>query len=83
MYKISLTLVLATLFVLNGYSQKDTLSRSDKAALDSMIKNDEFLKLLDKTSTVDISIGSTAMLEPSASFSQNDVMLGRSNEPSN
>ena len=57
MYKICLTLVLATLFVFNGYSQKDTLSRSDKAALDSMIKNDEFLKLLDKTSTVDISIG--------------------------
>ena len=59
MYKFSLTLLLSILFTFNGYSQKDTLSKNDKAALDSMIKNDEFLKMLDKdkVSRVDLSIG--------------------------
>ena len=59
MYKLSLTLLSAILLLFNGYSQKDTLSKNDKAALDSMIKNDEFLKMLDKdkVSRVDVSIG--------------------------
>ena len=47
------------LFVMNSFGQADSLSKKDKAILDSMIKNDPLLNMLreKKGSTVDLSIG--------------------------
>jgi hypothetical protein len=55
-----INLCIAALFLwFNVFSQTDTLSKTDKAALDSMMKNDEFLKMLNEKekNSVDISIG--------------------------
>ncbi len=59
MYKISLTLLLAAVFVLNSYGQKDSLSKADKAALDSMMKNDAFLDLMKdgRKNSLDVTVG--------------------------
>ena len=59
MHKFCLTVLLATILNLPGFAQKDSLSKADKATLDSMLKNDNFLKLLDesKKNSVDVSIG--------------------------
>jgi hypothetical protein len=61
MYKSGLTAILLLLFMCNAQAQKDSLSKADKAALDSMMKNDEFLKLMngkDKDkNTLEISAG--------------------------
>jgi hypothetical protein len=59
MQKIYLLLLLITATFSSALAQKDTLSKSDKALLDSMMKSDEFLKLLkdDAKSSLDISFG--------------------------
>jgi hypothetical protein len=59
MYKISLTLLLIVFAILNSYAQKDTLSRADKATLDSMMKADQFFKLMNqpKKNSFEISVG--------------------------
>lgn len=59
MYKLCLTLVLVSVFVLTGYGQKDSLSKADKATLDSMMKNDAFLDLMKegRKNSLDVSIG--------------------------
>ena len=59
MYKLSLTTILAVFFIVNGYAQKDTLSRADKAALDSMMKADQFFKLMNEPqkNALEVSIG--------------------------
>lgn len=56
----SLLLIAFTfLAVCMAYGQKDSLSFADKKALDSMLRNDAFLKMLQegKSSSVDISVG--------------------------
>ncbi len=53
-------LLVIVLFVcISGYAQTDTLSKADKALLDSMMANDEFLKLMkeDARNTLDVSVG--------------------------
>lgn len=52
-------LVTALLLSLFACAQTDTLSKADKAMLDSMMANDEFLKLMksDTKNTLDVSIG--------------------------
>lgn len=53
-------LLVINLFVcVSGYAQTDTLSKADKALLDSMMANDEFLKMMkeDTKNTLDISAG--------------------------
>ena len=59
MQKIYLFLFLIITTCSSALAQKDSLSKSDKALLDSMMANDEFLKLLkeDAKSSFDISIG--------------------------
>lgn len=59
MLKSFLILQLSLLTVLFGYAQKENLSKSDKAALDSMLKNDAFIELMKKnnTSALDVSVG--------------------------
>jgi hypothetical protein len=59
MYKFTITLLLLTAFAFTGYAQKDSLSRADKAALDSMLKNDAFLSLMKdvKKNSLDVTIG--------------------------
>ncbi len=59
MNKFTFAFFIAILFAFNSYGQKDTLSKKDKAALDSMIKNDEFLKMMNesKGSKVNIAVG--------------------------
>ena len=59
MYKFSLTTLLAVFFILNSQAQKDTLSKADKAALDSMMKADQFFKLMNEPqkNTLEVSIG--------------------------
>ncbi len=59
MYKFSLTTLMVVFFILNSQAQKDTLSKADKAALDSMMKADQFFKLMNEPlkNTVDVSIG--------------------------
>lgn len=60
MYKI-LNLLLAVLASSLLYGQTDSLSKADKAALDSMFKNDEFIKLMmgpkKHKSYVDLNLG--------------------------
>lgn len=60
MYKI-LNLLLAVFACSLAYGQTDSLSKEDKAALDSMFKNDEFIKLMMGTrahkSYVDLNLG--------------------------
>jgi hypothetical protein len=55
-----INLCIAALFLcLSVFSQTDSLSKADKAALDSMMKNDEFLKMLNEKekNSLDISFG--------------------------
>lgn len=59
MQKNYLLLLAFSISTLCALAQTDTLSQKDKAALDSMMKNDEFLKLMkdEAKSAVDISMG--------------------------
>ena len=59
MQKLYLLLLVFSISIVSAVAQTDTLSQKDKAALDSMMKNDEFLKLMkdDAKNAVDISIG--------------------------
>ncbi len=59
MYKFCLTLLPVIFFVFTSYAQKDSLSKADKAALDSMLKNDAFLSLMKgaKKNSLDVSFG--------------------------
>lgn len=52
-------LVAAFFICICSYAQTDSLSRQDKALLDSMMANDEFLKLMkdNEKNTLDISVG--------------------------
>lgn len=58
MQKIHL-LITALILCLAAYSQTDTLSKQDRALLDSMMANDEFLKMLKEgeKNSFDVSIG--------------------------
>ncbi len=52
------TALLPLVFVITAYGQKTTVTKSEQAALDSMLKNDPLLDMLkDKGSYFDISIG--------------------------
>jgi len=58
MKKIALPLLVFLLSVVSSFAQKTKFTKAEKATLDSMMKNDEFLKLLKKDkSYFDISIG--------------------------
>ncbi len=59
MHKSILTTLLAVFLITHGYGQKDTLSKADKAALDSMMKADQFLKLMNEKAknTLEVSVG--------------------------
>ena len=59
MKKIIVTGILAGLFSLSGYSQKQKVSKEDQATLDSMMKKDELLNgsKKDKESALDVSVG--------------------------
>jgi len=59
MYKICTTLLILLVLIFPAQAQKDSLSKADKAALDSMLKNDEFVKMFqekDKNS-FEVSVG--------------------------
>jgi hypothetical protein len=57
MYKIT-CLLLAVFAVFFVYGQKDSLTKEEKHALDSMFKNDEFIKLMKKDKNhLDVSMG--------------------------
>ena len=59
MRKFSFTTLFATFLVISSYAQKDTLTKKDKAALDSMMKADQFFKLMNekKKNSLDVSVG--------------------------
>ena len=59
MCRTAITLMLTILFVSAGYSQKQKVTKTEKASLDSMMQKDEFMKMMDddKGSTVDVSVG--------------------------
>jgi len=59
MQKIYLLIICISASFSAAIAQTDTLSKADKALLDSMMQNDEFLKMLkeDTRSSVDISVG--------------------------
>ena len=46
MYKICTTLLILLVLIFPAQAQKDSLSKADKAILDSMFKNDEFFKMM-------------------------------------
>ena len=59
MIKFHLFFILVLFFSFTGYCQKEKISKKEKEALDSMMKNDEFVKMMndDRGSSLDISIG--------------------------
>src|SRR5438876_231931 len=59
MHKVILTVLFTTLIFFNGYCQKDSLSKADKALLDSMMKADQFLKLMNEKpkNKLEVSVG--------------------------
>ena len=59
MNKILLTILISLFFVSSGYSQKQKISKADKAKLDSMMKKDAFLQMGEdeKGSSLDVSVG--------------------------
>ena len=59
MYKFCLTTFFALFLMLSGYAQKDTLSKADKSVLDSMMKADQFFKLMNepKKNSLEVSVG--------------------------
>jgi hypothetical protein len=59
MPKIYLLFIAIAAFVNTALAQTDTLTKKDKAILDSMMANDQFLKMLDEPAknSIDISVG--------------------------
>lgn len=59
MYKLSLTILFSFVFGITVFGQDTKLTKAEKAALDSMMQQDEFLKLMkeNEKNHIDVSIG--------------------------